>query len=225
MSIELSIASETPNTPYFVDARNDIPLRSDLKPSIKLLSRKPAPTVVSRKDPVSGIEKLTLEADDDDDEDEEGKVQPLSAEERLLKAQREREEKQRKYEEARERLFGSPSPASGVSSPRNGTSPPSRSGERGRGRSRGHVSKESSRDMRDIGEDQSGPSTSGKTRQLYDPNYNAKPDSMSVQRKEQQSMDSGSSTPVEEAAIRSSRGPDGNGRGGIGFTRRGGKGI
>lgn len=181
--------------------------------------------MVARKDPVSGVEKLTLEAEDDEDEDKEGKVQPLSAEERQLKAQREREEKQRKYEEARERLFGSPSPAAGAGSPRNGTPPLSRPGERGRGREsgRGQVSKDNSRDARDIKEDQSGPSTHVKIRQLYDPNYNAKPDSMVVQRKEAQNTDSGRSTPVEEATLRNPRGPDGSGRGGIGFTRRGGR--
>ncbi|MCJ1248435.1 hypothetical protein MMC30_005653 [Trapelia coarctata] len=206
--------AETPKNPYFVEARNEVPLKSEFKPAVKVLSRKPAPTVVARKDPVSGLEQLTLEDDDEDDEDE-SKQKPMTMEERQLKAQKEREEKQRKYEEVRERLFGTSEPSSGVTSPGTVTPPNSRlPGDRGRGKGRGRENNRPS----------SG--SANKTRQLYDPNYNAKPDSVYLQKREAQDSGSRPSTPAaEEGVIRSPRGPDGSGRGGFGFANRGGKAI
>ncbi|MCJ1481394.1 hypothetical protein MMC06_001551 [Schaereria dolodes] len=202
--------AEAPGNPYIVDTRNNVPLKSEFKPAVKVLSRKPTPTVVARKDPGSGFERLTIEDEDDDDE-EDAKRSEITIEERQLKAQREREEKQKKYEEVRERLFG-------VSNTTAGNSP-------------GSVAPLSSRPFGDTktksrnkGGRESRPSSSGgKTRQLYDPNYNAKPDSIYVQKQESQAAESGRSTPVEEQIIRNPRGPDGSGRGGFGFTHRGGK--
>ncbi|KAL9104953.1 MAG: hypothetical protein Q9187_008842, partial [Circinaria calcarea] len=96
--------AETPKESYFFETRNEVPLKSEFKPAVKVLSRKPAPTVAVRTDPSNGLEKLTL--DDEDDEDEEDLIKkPLTMEERQLKAQKEREEKQKKYEEVRQRLF------------------------------------------------------------------------------------------------------------------------
>ena len=189
-----------------------MPLKSEFKPAVKVLSRKPAPKVVARKDPVSGLEQLTIEDDDDDDEDE-SKQKPMTMEGRQLKAQKEREEKQRKYEEVRERLFGTSEPSSGVTSPGTVTPPNARApGDRGRGKGRGRENQRPS----------SG--SSNKTRQLYDPNYNAKPDSVYQQKREAQGSGSRPSTPaIDEGIIRSPRGPDGSGRGGFGFANRGGK--
>ena len=193
-----------------MDSRNDVPLKSEFKPAVKVLSRKPAPTVVARTDPVSGLEQLTLEDDDDDEDDANKKT--LTMEERQLRAQKEREEKQRKYKEVREKLFGTSEPSSGVTSPGNITPPASRGqGDRSRGKSR------ASRDSRPSS------STGNRSRQLYDPNYTAKPDSIYVQKKETYTSGSGLSTPAEELIIREPRGPDGSGRGGFGFANRGGK--
>lgn len=181
---------------------------------MKVLSRKPAPKIVSRTDPVSGLEQLTLE-DEGDDNDEDATKTTMTMEERQQKAQREREEKQRKYEEVRERLFGTGSIGitSGSQSP--GQVTPPKVGSNGEGKSRGRS--KGGRDTR--------PSSSvdSRTRQLYDPSYTVKPDSVYVQRKEALTSASERSTPIEEQVIRNPRGPDGSGRGGFGFASRGGK--
>lgn len=181
---------------------------------MKVLSRKPAPKVVTRTDPVSGLEQLTIE-DDEEDDDEDTTKTTMTMEERQQKAQREREEKQRKYEEVRERLFGAGTSGttSGTRSP--GQTTPPRAGSSGESKSRGRS--KGGRDAR--------PSSSvdSKTRQLYDPSYTVKPDSVYIQKREIQPSASGCSTPVEEQLIRNPRGPDGSGRGGFGFAARGRK--
>ena len=196
---------ETPRTSYLYDTRNDIPLAADFKPTIKkVLSRKPKPAART------GVDGLTLE--DEDDDVDENATKPLTLEERQLKAQKEREEKQKKYQEARQRILGASDAASGTRSPGRVTPPP-RSGGGGESRNRGRGDR--SRETR--------PATStdsSKTRQLYDPNYTAKPDSAYVQKQEGQKVESGASTPLEEP-VRAPRGPDGSGRGGFGFASRG----
>ena len=194
-----------------MDSRNDVPLKTEFKPAVKVLSRKPAPTVVARTDPVSGLEQLTLEDDDDDDEDD-AKMKTLTMEERHLKAQKDREEKQRKYKEVREKLFGTSEHTLEVSSTGYNSPPVSRGlGDRSRGK--GRASRES----------RPSSSTGNRSRQLYDPNYTVKPDSIYAQKKEAQSSGSRPSTPAEELIIREPKGPDGSGRGGFGFANRGGK--
>ena len=188
-----------------------MPFKSEFKPAVKVLSRKPAPNVIARTDSVSGLEQLTIE-DEDDDDDDEGKKKTLTMEERQLKAQKEREEKQKKYEEVRQRLFGVSEPSSAAASTRIVTPPTARTpGDRSRGKNK------PSREPR--------PSSSngGKSRQLFDPNYNAKPDSVHVQKKEGQFSGSRPLTPAEESILRAPKGPDGSGRGGFGFTTRGDK--
>ena len=132
----------------------------------------------------------------------------------MLKAQKEREEKQRKYDEARERLFGAPSASPGTTSPRSAT-PPTRGSpaDRARGRGRGGGTKDSkeNKDGRPTS------STSGNPRQLFDPSYSPKPDSVYLQRRE--TAESGL-PPLEDQVIRQPRGPDGSGRGGFGFVKR-----
>ena len=166
------------------------------------------------KDVTSGIGALTI--DEDDDNEDEGKKQPaLTPEERALRAQHEREEKQRKYAEARERLFGASS-----SNSASGSKPPSPApagasrGSRGKGKARNGGEART-------GDSRPGSSTGGKSRQLYDPSYTPKPDSIYVQKKDAQTSDSGRSTPVDELIIRQPKGPDGSGRGGHGFANRG----
>lgn len=177
---------------------------------MKVLSRKP-----TTADAALGVGQLSLDGDDQDEEEDQAKERALTAEERQLKAQQEREEKQKKYEEARQRLFGVGN-ASAVKSSGSVTPPRQRVNDesRGMGKSRG------TRDGRHITPSASG---TGATRQLYDPNDNAKPDSMYVQKKDRTPTASGRSTPNEQQPIRSPRGPDGSGRGGFGFVPRGGK--
>lgn len=204
-------ASETPNNPYFVETRNEVPLKSEYKQAVKVLSRKPIPMVVARTDPVSGLEQLTIE-DDDDEDDDEMKKKTLTMEERQLKAQKERVEKQKRYVEAREKLFGAVEPTSDVTSQGSVTPPTARgAGDRARGKSK------TGRDSR--------PSSSPgkKSRQLFDPNYTAKPDSVYAQKKEGQASGTRPVTPVHPSVIRLPRGPDGSGRGGHGFANRGRK--
>jgi hypothetical protein len=48
-----------------------VPLKTEFKPALKVLSRKP---VVQKVDPVSGLAKMTL--DDEEDEEEQNKDTP-----------------------------------------------------------------------------------------------------------------------------------------------------
>ncbi|OBT67889.1 hypothetical protein VE03_02476 [Pseudogymnoascus sp. 23342-1-I1] len=206
-------SAETPETFHFLAAKDTVPLKTEFKPTLKVLSRKPA----------------SQGAGDGDDDEQPGKKQ-LSVEEMRAKTQREREEKQKKYEEVRARLFGTDK-KSGSSSPGNVT-PPSqgddgRGGGRGKGRNRGNGGGGGGggRAQQDIRRPDS--SHSG-TRELFDPNYTAKPGGVSIARRGNDAS-SGRSTPNstrgdrEDAQIlRTPRGPDA-GRGGFGFSNRGGK--
>lgn len=205
--------AEAPENPYFVQKSNDVPLQSGFAPQMKLLSRRPAPRI-ARKDPITGLEQLSVE-DDNDDEEDERKAGQMTMEERIEKAKKEREEKQRKYDEVRQRLFGSAATESGASSPSSngrgsgGSSSPQRQhqasserggGSSGRGRGRGNAG--------------SAKATPG--RQLFDPNSSPRAGSASS---------SGTNTPMEGMPMRAPRGPDGSGRGGRGFVNRGGQGT
>lgn len=199
------ISREEPETFHFLAARDTIPLKAEFKPTLKVLSRKPAPKVIQKIDPLTGLSKLTME---DDDEEEEKKDQP-TPEELRARAQKEREEKQRKYDEARARILGTPS---GSSTPRN-TTPSGDEGRSNRGKSRGRGNGR---------QDNNRPSSQSGSKDLFDPNYTPKP-VVSIQ-KRNNGAQSGKSTPKdEEQAIRAPKGPDGSGRGGFGFANRGGK--
>ncbi|KAL9598217.1 MAG: hypothetical protein Q9219_004637 [cf. Caloplaca sp. 3 TL-2023] len=197
--------AEAQNQNYFLTTRTEVPLKSEFKPAMKVLSRKP---VVA--DTNLGVGQLSLENDEDEDEDG-SKERTLTAEERQLRAQHEREEKQKKYEEARQRLFGAGSASTEKSS---GAVTPPR--QKFSGESRGMTKSRGVRDGRQL------PLAGGNaaaSRQLYDPNENAKLD----QKRDKTPTASGRSTPNEQLPIRFPRGPDGSGRGGFGFAPRGGK--
>lgn len=232
--------SESPETFHFLQAKNDVPLKTDFKPAVKVLSRKPAPKVVARQDPTSGMSQLTVEDDDFDDEDAPSKEPSLTAEEQKSKAQREREEKQRRYEEVRERLFGGGSTAasgSGSSSPGHVT-PPKSSGTKsaadgkGNGRGRGKGGRpgstnrpgSSSASPADVSARRPRQGTArgtGETRQLYDPNETPRQESVLLQRKEfEPSRPETSTTGDQQQPVRAPRGPDGSGRDGHGFGAR-----
>lgn len=194
---------------------------------MKLLSRKPAPKTVMRKDPLTGLEQLTLQDDDDDDEDDAKKHQP-TPEEIRLRQQKELEEKQRRYEEARAKIFGGSNPSSGQSTPGNVTPPRSsdgRPGQRGRGRGRGghRVDNKQDNHRQDTAGRRQQPASQAGTRELFDPNYSTKP-GFNIQKRGAESSNSSrpSSSREEDQVIRAPRGPDGSGRGGFGFARRGG---
>ena len=184
----LSSHREEADSFHFLAARDEVPLKSEFKPAVKVLSRKPTPKLISRNEPLTGESQLMLE--DFRDEGDEGlRSNTLSPEEMRLKAQREREEKQRRYEEARKRLFGSASisPAPGSTSGSRDTQkpqvlnkPPESRDIRARGRCKGT---RSSPVLPDRNEHQYGYEARGGThsdarnkRELYDPQLESKPD-------------------------------------------------
>ena len=143
--------------------------------------------------------------DDEDDEGEQEKDKP-TPEQLRIDAQRQRDEKQRKYEEVRARIMGIDSRNSTP-----GAVTPPMSQEDGKGsRSRGR-GRENRADNRSSNS-QSGP------RELFDPNWTPKP-GVSIQKRNGEA----SAPRGEEQVIRFPRGPDGTGRGGFGFAKRGGK--
>lgn len=179
-------------------------MKTEFKPALKLLSRKPAPKYVETFDPATGLSKMVLV---DDDADDELKNKQPSPEELRLKALREREEKQKKYDEARARIMGT-----GSSTPAATAGTENGKGNRGRGRGRGTDSRQTN-------------SQSGPSKELFDPSYTPKP-GFTLQKAQNRNGESssGRSTPrPEEQIVREPRGPDGTGRGGFGFASRGGK--
>jgi hypothetical protein len=212
-----SYGRETPERPLFLEARAEVPLKSDIKPTMKVLSRKPPPKVA---DATKAMGNASLD-DDPDSEEEERRKAAKSFTERQIRAAREREEKQRKYQEVRERLFGTSGTTGGEDQSRPSSANNdigSRNSSRGKGRGRGNRA-----DADTVDEARA----TGSRKQLFDPTYSAKPNSAYLQRKEKErevfeSGGSGTSTPVDEKAVlRAPRGPDSNGRGGFGFALRG----
>ncbi|KAI4164690.1 MAG: hypothetical protein LQ342_001665 [Letrouitia transgressa] len=206
--------AERPSNNFFLNAQAEIPLKAEFKPAVKVLSRKPPAATTASQDSVDGISQLAIDDEEDDDNDEENggfKKNATTFQERQLKAQKEREEKLRKYEEARQRLFGPDGTSSAKSSTRSSPKPKADGDEKSQTRSR------AGREVRPTS------SGSGAARQLFDPNYNVKPDSYVSQKKNKTPVSSGRSTPSEQQPIRNSRGPDGSGRGGFGFMPRGGR--
>ncbi|KAK3397916.1 hypothetical protein B0T20DRAFT_439432 [Sordaria brevicollis] len=101
-------AAESEKEINFLAATSSVPLTTPFKPAMKVLSRRP---VIAKRDPVTGLERLTLQDDEDDDVDKNKKQE--TPEEIRMRQQRELEEKQRRYEEARAKIFGEASPSSG----------------------------------------------------------------------------------------------------------------
>ncbi|KAI1190521.1 hypothetical protein F5B17DRAFT_76452 [Nemania serpens] len=235
---KLWASAETPPEPFhFLASRAEPPLTTEFKPAVKVLSRKPAPKVITKRDPLTGtLSQLKVE-DEEEEDDDKNKIQ-LTPEEIRAKQQRELEERQRRYEEVRAKIFGttpaasasghSSNPSSGTSTPGNAT-PPRSSGDgrgpRGRGRGRGGGGNGAYRhtdNRSDVGSSsqrpvsQSGPSG----RELYDPNYSPKPGPPLEKRGGGIPVAGRSTVRDEDQIIRSPRGPDGNSRG---FAKRGAK--
>lgn len=174
---------------------------------MKVLSRKPISQSAGASG-LSGLEQPTID-DDEDDEDSDKRKLGITMEERQQNAQREREEKQKKYEEARQRLFGSES-STGSRPPGNNVLPVAQQSGESRSRSKNKPVRDS----------RPSSSTGNKTRQLFDPNFTSKPDTIYAQKRENQ-LSPRCSTPTEQQPIRSPRGPENIGRGGFGFAARG----
>ncbi|VUC33120.1 unnamed protein product [Clonostachys rosea] len=217
-------SADSRETFHFLETTNNVPLTTSFKSQVKVLSRKP---MIAKRDPATGLSQMTLEDDGDDDAKE---AQP-TAEEIRAKQKRDREEKQRRYEEARAKIFGESAPSSGNSSPGTVT-PPRSDGQqtpraRGRGGSRGgsNIHQRNNENNRQF-EGRRQVQQSGSSRELFDPNYASKPDSPSSQGgsgTSEYSSRISTSKNEQQAAIRAPRGPDGSGRGGFGFARRGAK--
>lgn len=195
---------------------------------MKVLSRRPAPQMIAKKDPVTGLEKLTLQ-DDGEEDDEASKRHQPTVEEIRKRQQRELEEKQRRYDEARAKIFGEPksTPSSGHSTPGTVTPPQMSEGrqnqnQRGKGRGRGGYRGDHARHDNQTRRQ----ANAAGARELYDPNFSPKP-SYSGQKRGGSGaspQSTRSTTPREEdQVIRAPKGPDGSGRGGFGFARRGAK--
>ncbi|KAI1814705.1 hypothetical protein GGS20DRAFT_394440 [Poronia punctata] len=228
-------SAQAPPEPFhFLAARPEPPLATEFKPAVKVLSRKPTPKTITKRDPLTGaVSQLRL--DDEESDEEKNKVQ-LTPEEVRAKQQREREEKQRRYEEVRAKIFGTNPAASGsgnasntssgTSTPGNATPPRSTDGRgRGRGRGRGGGGAHRHHDNRPDASSNHRPSSSQSgrgSRELFDPNYLPRPGSY-TERRGGGAPITGRSTPRdEEQAIRSPKGPDGSTKG---FAKRGAKAV
>ncbi|PHH60090.1 hypothetical protein CDD81_2134 [Ophiocordyceps australis] len=226
-------SADSPQTFHYLEASNNVPLTWAFTPQVKVLSRKP---VIAKRDAATGKSRLAL--DDDDDDDEHGakaNAQP-SVEEIRARQKREREEKQRRYDEARAKIFGESVSWSRGSSPGIVTPPrpdsrlASSAQGRGRGRSAGQKTGldnrqqqlDTRRQNKHTAEEAYSRSnqhaTGAQTRELYDPNSDCRPDSGLASRR---GAAESPLKPEPMQPIRAPRGPDGSGRGGCGFTRRG----
>ncbi|RBR23847.1 uncharacterized protein FIESC28_03316 [Fusarium coffeatum] len=225
-------ADAPPTFNYYETSTSGVSLNTTpFKPQVKVLSRKP---VIAKRDAAAGMSGLSL-----DDENDPKKEVPMSPEEIRAKQKRDREEKQRRYEEARAKIFGESNPSSGASSP-GAVTPPKADGYtgRGRGRGRGGYRNNETRQFENRQPDSRGfdaprrmQNVSGSGRELFDPNHSPKPEQVSQRRQPEYSSPGRSTTPRDgqqqtqpQAPIRAPKGPDGTGRGGFGFTQRGGKG-
>ncbi len=218
-------------------ATSNVPLAMGFKPAMTVLSRKPAPRTVATRDPVAGLEQLTVQDDGDgEDEDAAANKSRPTPEEIRMRQQKELEEKQRRYEEARAKIFGGPSnPSSGQSSPGTITPPKSsadgRQGQRGRGR--GRARRPPRRPQAGAPQERRpGPPPAVREREPDRHSRAVRPKLLTqtglhcpATRRRQQRLFSSAVVVVlreeEDQVIRAPRGPDGSGRGGFGFARRG----
>ncbi|OTB02510.1 hypothetical protein M426DRAFT_195933 [Hypoxylon sp. CI-4A] len=233
-------SAEAPPDPFhYLSARADPPLASAFKPAVKVLSRKPAGAAsYDEDDETKKTPQLTPE-----------EMQAKQQRERDEKQRRYDEARAKIFGTSTSTSTSTSNPSSGPSTP--GTiTPPSRSadgrGARGRGRggprgggggrynnnnNNNNMNNNESRDRDTSNARPGSQSGSGRERELYDPNYSPKPPSHGggERRGVNYNNDGGAplsrrSTPREDdQIIRSPRGPDGSGRGGFGFARRGGK--
>ncbi|QDS74248.1 hypothetical protein FKW77_002959 [Venturia effusa] len=201
-------AADAPETPIFLLAREDVPLKDEFKAPLKVLSRKPPPKVSARPDPSSGIANLNID-DDDDSEEEERKKAEKAFLERQARAKIEREEKQRKYQEARDRIMGGKSNDDATGRPSSAQGSGSRNSSRGKGRGGRTAATPSA--------EQSPARASRPSKGLYDPGYTPKPGSVYLQKRDGgDAAGSRAATPGEDKPTRAPKGPDSSGKAGFG---------
>ncbi|KAK4195660.1 hypothetical protein QBC40DRAFT_18355 [Triangularia verruculosa] len=214
-------SAEAPEEPMFLPIANTVPLATPFKAPMKLLSRRPG----------------TVQ--DDDDEDQRSSAQKQETpEERTERQRKEHEEKQRRYHETRAKIFGESNTSSGQSSPGNVTPPHMNEGSRGGHRGRGGRGRGNGRGGRDYSNNNNNSNNGRNNRQpqqpptsdpqsssrgLFDPEYSPKPSHANRRRNGSPQVISRSHTPLreEDQITRQPRGPDGSGRGGFGFAKRG----
>lgn len=203
-------AAEELKTFHYLAARDNVPLKSEFKPALKVLSRNPAPRMIERLDPATGISKLVLEKDD---EDNESKSQPTAGELKL-KAQRDREEKQKRYDAARARILGSKDSTSHenvLGNPLRSTDavPAHRGNQKNKASVRSHNNHEDPR---------LATQTTNKGL-LYDPNHTSSAGVPALKRNGAGLRCAGREY---NTIIREPRGPNDSGESGCGFSKRGG---
>lgn len=203
------------------------PLAQPFQGPMRVLARKPAPQMIAKRDPVTGLESLALDDNSDDEKDSKPQETP---EEMKARKQRELEKRQKRYEEARAKIFGTDNGSSSragsgrssgnstpgtVTPPRGGGNEGRRGrGGRGRGGFRGTDRGGSpARDLQRPTSRSGGRGNGGQEKELYDPNHSPKIGSSFEK--------TGSQSREDQQTIRAPRGPDGGGRGGFGFARRG----
>ncbi|KAI9674715.1 MAG: hypothetical protein M1817_001619 [Caeruleum heppii] len=243
-------SADAPSDFHHLQAREDVPLKSEFKPAVTVLSRKPTTPSASRSKARSTGGAPDSD-DDDEDADQIAKRTALSAEERRLKAQQDREEKQRRYNEVRGRLFadGSVATATDATSSRSSAgnvTPPlrisqtttsgtvdsrggrtGRAGRGGKGKETGMTKASASLESSTVTPPQprvaNALGTDGaERRQLYVPDMGGRLDgNASLGRRPKGTTSSRSLTPEVQQPIRAPKGPDGSGRGGFGFAMRG----
>ncbi|KAK3725066.1 hypothetical protein LTR37_000576 [Vermiconidia calcicola] len=200
-------SAENPDRFHWLETQGVVPLKQELRPQMKLLSRKPVAPNIAKKNAADGMAGLNLE-DDDNSEDEARKKRESELEERQRKAKLEREEKQKKYAEARERIMGTSNPVSPAAASRDNSH--ARENRRSRGKVNG-----SRNSQPNSSADQSPARQANGDRQLFDPEDMGRraPNSESP------------NTPKDDQPARQPRGPESSGKGGFGFASRGGKAV
>ena len=177
---------------------------------MKLLSRKPTPV----RDPTTNMAKLSPE--NGEDEAEANRRHQIEAEARMREGERLLPERQKAYEEARRRIFGEEKEDEGRQAGRGSGRGRGSRGVRGRGRGGRGTDGRGSDTSRSAGSSRSG-TPSGARRES--PRSSPKPSILQKSEAQQPKRRDDGQTP----AIREPRGPDGSGRGGFGFARRGAK--
>ncbi|KAI2616475.1 hypothetical protein GGR54DRAFT_641498 [Hypoxylon sp. NC1633] len=243
-------SAEAPaETFHYLAARTDPPLASSFKPALKVLSRRPASNAnaglddadddESQKQPQLSPEEVAAKRQRERDEKQ-----------RRYDEARAKIFGTPTHSNSNNPGPWTSAPSSGTSTPSGAVTPPPRSadgrGPRGRGRGLrggggggggGHRHNDSRGDRDNAQQrpgSQSGGGSGSSVRELYDPNYAPKPGFQLERRGANYNNDGGAalqlpprrSTPRDEdqQAIRAPRGPDGSGRGGFGFARRGARG-
>ncbi|RKF61746.1 hypothetical protein OnM2_039025 [Erysiphe neolycopersici] len=190
-------SAEEPEQYLFLTTQDNTPLKSEFKPALKVLSRKPTPVMVEQIDPATGFIRLKP-VDTEDHEEERNTITP---EQQRLKAIRELEEKQKRYDVARARILGV---KSGSSSPGDTTTYMSTNPEGSRSSQSSGKGKRSGRDTRQ--------NDSGQHATLTRPDIVTRKKNLEISR---------SSSRDDSGIIRIPRGPDQTGKPGFQFFKKG----